>query len=77
MDLIKQNKPLTRVCSSSLETSSFKFVFNIKTPETLCGEGDERKILDMRTSSALVPRQTGMEVSGDGFIICAFQHEEG
>ena len=36
--------------------------------ETLCGEGDERKRMDMGTSSALVPRQTGMEVYGDGLM---------
>ena len=34
--------------------------------ETLRGEGDERKRLVMGTSSTLVPKQTGMEVSGDG-----------
>ena len=33
-----------------------------------CVEGDERKRLDMGTSSALVPRQTGMEVSGNGLM---------
>ena len=36
--------------------------------ETLRGEGDERKRLVMGTSSALVPKQTGMEVSGDGLM---------
>ena len=36
--------------------------------ETHDGEGDKGKRLDMGTSSALVPRQAGTEVSGDGLM---------